>query len=193
LTTKHSTTNHPKIRQHILAFLPGPVTTSDRLQSSNTSSPQLPQQQNQTALMPDGNAAVTEKRHDIAWKYEGYQDFSKWMASDDDFFIFRRFENANARVLLWMQHQIEKKEARLGELHDIIEKSPIDNGLRNDSFNWDTQYLKERDDLTQDLSDLLLKYSQYLNVLYLMQRFALTLTRSKHRGFQQNPRSTVSG
>jgi hypothetical protein len=163
------------------------------VQSPNSSSPQLPQQQNQTALMPDRNAAVTEKRHNIAWKYEGYQAFSKWMASDDDFFIFRRFENANARVLLWMQHQIEKKEARLRELHDIIEKSPLDNGLRNDSFNWDTEYLKERDDLTQDLSDLLLKYSQCLNILYLMQRFALTLNRSKHRGFQQNPRSTVSG
>ena len=88
------------------------------------------------------------------------------MASDDDFFIFRKFENANARVLLWMQHQIAKKEARLAELHNVVEESPLDNGLRNDSFDWDEKYFKERDDLTRDLSDLLLKYSKYFGNLY---------------------------
>ena len=115
------------------------------------------------------------------------------MASDDDFFIFRRFENVNARVLLCMQHQITKKEARLAELHNVIEESPLDNGLRNDSFDWDEKYLKERDDLTRDLSDLLLKYSKYVSSLYGVQGLLTKLIRSKYRSFQQNPYTAISG
>ena len=81
------------------------------------------------------------------------------MASDDDLFVFRRFANLNAQIILWMQNQIAQKEARLEALHSWIRDLPLDSGYRNDSFQWDATNLKERDDLMRELSALLLHYS----------------------------------
>ncbi|KAF2622058.1 hypothetical protein BU25DRAFT_443440 [Macroventuria anomochaeta] len=120
-------------------------------------------------------AAPTSSRHSVtdektkqnkAWKYEGYSGFSEWMASDDDFFIVRRFGTINARVILWMQNQIVEKERKLAELHkrmeDRSETSPDGEGM-NDSFDWDIKNLPERHDLMRGLSDQLLQYNSYIN------------------------------
>lgn len=102
----------------------------------------------------------TQTRLEAPWKYEGYKEFSKWMASDDDLFVFRRFANVNAQVILWMQHQIVQKEVRLEELHNTIKEQPLDSGWRNDSFGWDATNFAERDNLMRDLSALVLHYSK---------------------------------
>lgn len=79
-------------------------------------------------------SADTKTCADVPWKYEGYKDFSEWMASDDDLFIFRRFANVNAQIILWMQNRIAQKEARLETLHRDVANLPLDSGWRNDSF-----------------------------------------------------------
>lgn len=87
------------------------------------------------------------------------------MASDDDFFIIRRFGITNARVILWMQNEIVKKERKLAELHKKMEErseTSLEGEGMNDSFDWDTQNLPERRVLMRDLSALLLDYSQSL-------------------------------
>jgi hypothetical protein len=94
------------------------------------------------------------------WKHEGYQKFSEWMASDDDLFVFRRFANVNARIILWMQNQIAKKEDYLEKIHKTIVESPPEKGWRNDSFEWDATNLIERDALMRELSALVLHYSE---------------------------------
>lgn len=50
------------------------------------------------------------------WKYLGYRAYSSFLASDDNFLVFRRFGNLNARVLLFLQDQICRFEERLEEL-----------------------------------------------------------------------------
>jgi hypothetical protein len=44
------------------------------------------------------------------WKYIGYPTFSKWMASDADFFVLRRFDDLNVRVILHMQCELLGRE-----------------------------------------------------------------------------------
>lgn len=81
------------------------------------------------------------------------------MASEDDFFLFRRFGDLNSRTILWMQDRITRLEADVKRLDESVEKSPLENKLRNDSFRWDEQWLKPRHALMAELSQLLHHYS----------------------------------
>src|ERR1700722_559445 len=50
------------------------------------------------------------------WKYTGYRVFSQFIASDNDFFVLRRFGTLNARVILALQDQLSKLEEDLEEI-----------------------------------------------------------------------------
>lgn len=50
------------------------------------------------------------------WIYIGYRGFCKFIASDDDFFIFRKFGNLSARVLLALQDELSELEGQLEEI-----------------------------------------------------------------------------
>lgn len=47
-----------------------------------------------------------------------------WMASDDDFFVIRRFGELGARVLLFMQDQIVQLEEALQEQDNLCKNAP---------------------------------------------------------------------
>lgn len=95
-----------------------------------------------------------------AYKAQGYQAFSRWMASDNDFFVFRRFESLNANTILWMQYRISALERRLEEIHKEVEDSKISDNLMNSSFKWDEEYAQERTRIMHELSGVLLQYSR---------------------------------
>jgi hypothetical protein len=84
------------------------------------------------------------------------------MASENDFFVFRRFESLNANTILWMQHCITGLEARLEHIHKEIEVSEAADKLKNSSFNWDQQHRPERTLILGQLSSLLLQYSEFI-------------------------------
>lgn len=71
-----------------------------------------------------------------AWKYEGYPAYSKWQASDFDFWIFRRFRALNSRLLLWRQDRIVLLESKLEQIDLAVMRSGFDVG-QNDSFRLD--------------------------------------------------------
>jgi len=112
--------------------------------------------QNQNPAQPTVSAKEKEK---LAWKYVGYKGFSKWMASEDDFFVFRRFGKLNAGAILWMQDRISHIETRLEQIHEEIADSQ-DGYQRNSSFRWDIQNQPERDELMAQLTGLLHHYSE---------------------------------
>lgn len=83
------------------------------------------------------------------------------MASDDDFFIFRRYQSLNARTILYMEDRIGQIEDRLAQIHD--ENAHGDEKRRNNSFRWDMKFEPERDRLMCELTSLLHHYNQYIH------------------------------
>lgn len=52
-------------------------------------------------MMPDSPLLpLVDEKARKPWKYYGYQAYSEFIASEDDFFILRRFSTVSARVLL---------------------------------------------------------------------------------------------
>ena len=104
---------------------------------------------------------LSPTQHEILkkpWKYLGYPVYAKFIASDDDFYIFRRFEDLNVRALLSLQDQVVVLEGKLNALDDqhSRKKSPdVDNGtFRND--------LTERAVLLDSITEKLQQYSKKL-------------------------------
>lgn len=65
----------------------------------------------------------------------------KWMASDDDFFVLRRFGELSARVLLRLQNEIVMLEERLQRMDRDCVEMGLDNGtFRNDPI-WERRQL----------------------------------------------------
>jgi hypothetical protein len=148
--------------------LPGPV-TSPGAQVPRPSSPPIPLQIiNPSSTVTSGTTStgVKDPKFAFPWKYEGYKEFSKWMASEDDFFIFRRFQTLNARTILWLQHRISNIEQQLNE-HDLhVENSRPENNLKNSSFAFDKTYVQARDMLMQELSVHLHQYSVLITLQF---------------------------
>lgn len=84
------------------------------------------------------------------------------MASDDDFFVFRRYQSLNARTILYMQDRIGQIENRLVQIHDEIAHG--DEKRKNNSFRLDMHLEPERDRLMCELTGLLHHYNQYIDV-----------------------------
>ena len=90
------------------------------------------------------------------WKYIGYLGFSRFAASDNDFFAVRRFDVVSVRVLLAMEDrlsQLEESLARIG-LQSTASEAP---DLNNGSFRQDPN--QERVRLLAELQTALLDYS----------------------------------
>lgn len=79
----------------------------------------------------------------------GYPAMCKWMASDDDFFVLRRFGGLSARILLRQQDRIVKLEEDLQRVDNMC----MINGSNNGTFRYDTNFERQRllDELTSRL------------------------------------------
>lgn len=100
---------------------------------------------------------LSQEQIEKPWKYIGYGGFSAFLASDDDFLIFRRFSTVNARVLLFLQDRISVLES---ELHEVDLKhsreSAVD--IHNGSFRQENE--PRRPALLLEIHQLLKDYSK---------------------------------
>ena len=78
------------------------------------------------------------------------------MASDDDFFVLRRFGKLGARVVLHMQYQISKLEEDLEREDDLCRHAPNDEDADNGSFRGDPR--PQRHELLVSLASILGQY-----------------------------------
>lgn len=92
------------------------------------------------------------------WKEDGYPALCAWMASSDDFFSFRRFTRTGARVLLYLQNEISRREIELDAMDDFTKCLPGDQGGCG-SFNRDIG--SPRDKLIRELQPLLKEYCMF--------------------------------
>ena len=76
----------------------------------------------------------------------------KWMASDDDFFVLRRFGELSARILLRLQDRITKLEEDLQRMDNDC----LRGGFNNGTFRYDP--IGERQLLLDELTSRLEQY-----------------------------------
>jgi len=67
------------------------------------------------------------------WKHIGYRGFCEFHASDDDFFILRKFSGLTSRVLLAIQDELSEREDELNALEAHL-SSPSAKDIHNGSF-----------------------------------------------------------
>jgi hypothetical protein len=96
------------------------------------------------------------------WKEVGYRGFSAFLASDNDFLIFRRFGSVNARLLLYLQDEIAVLEKDLEDLEDVHARDSADD-IHNGSFRQDV--LPARTRLLESLNVKVRQYSKSSPVL----------------------------
>ena len=82
----------------------------------------------------------------------------RWMASDDDFFVIRKFGEVAARVLLRMQDRIAQLEERLQEQ----DRKSVMIGLHNGTFRNEKNLTRDEimDELTWRLNEYRMLYNQ---------------------------------
>lgn len=118
---------------------------------------------------PQTAATIPSKQVRKPWKDIGYRGFSAFLASDNDFLIFRRFGTLNTRILLKLQDEIAVLEKKLEKL-EAQHSSPTATDIHNGSFRQEA--LPERPQLLSDIQQRLRQYSQpyhiteYWYVLY---------------------------
>ncbi|MCJ1457774.1 hypothetical protein MMC28_008143 [Mycoblastus sanguinarius] len=90
------------------------------------------------------------------WRHRGYRELCKWTASDDDFFVLRRFGELSARVLLRMQDRIVQLEEELRQ-EDI---SNMKSANHNGTFRYDISC--QRHNILEELTWRLEKYQRFV-------------------------------
>src|SRR4051794_23349873 len=59
---------------------------------------------------------AVQKKTEASRQCAGYEAFSNWMRSDQDFAIYRRFGTLHTRAILYYQNEIHRLENELDEL-----------------------------------------------------------------------------
>ncbi|KAF4981416.1 hypothetical protein FZEAL_2764 [Fusarium zealandicum] len=92
------------------------------------------------------------------WKFIGYEGYAAFLASDDDFFILRRFDRLNCRIGLARQDEIVRLEddlSRLDKAYSKREAQDVNNGTLRDD-------LEDRQKLVDLIDKALYRYNEFL-------------------------------
>jgi hypothetical protein len=90
------------------------------------------------------------------WKYIGYKGYSDFIASENDFFILRRFASVGSRIALELQDEVVVLEERLEDLdRELSKREMVD--VNNGSFR---DNIPERKDLLRELKEKIMRYSK---------------------------------
>lgn len=89
------------------------------------------------------------------WKYIGIKGYAKFIASDDDFFILRRFNTLIARVALGLEDEISDLEGQLDVLDERYSSKTAED-VNNGTFRDD---MEDRMEIIETLRKKLKRYS----------------------------------
>ncbi|KFZ04303.1 hypothetical protein V502_10252 [Pseudogymnoascus sp. VKM F-4520 (FW-2644)] len=124
------------------------------------------------------NDPTPQKIAENPWKYgvyliaallfaviAGYPQFSRWVASDQAWFITRRFSTLNARIILLLQDRIVELEDKLNE-HDEFHSQSKEvmqdlDYTHNGSFRLDRE--SKRTEVLEDLVNAVSQYNAFVN------------------------------
>ncbi|KAF2968578.1 hypothetical protein GQX73_g4999 [Xylaria multiplex] len=126
-------------------------TTESSPTELGTSSSALARADSETAIL----------REDIErkpWKYVGYRGYTSFLASEDDFFILRRFNSLNIRIALLLQDEIAVLENKLAKIDERTSKKNAED-VHNGSFRQDST---SRSVVLSEIRQRILKYNEFV-------------------------------
>lgn len=91
------------------------------------------------------------------WKYIGYKGYSEFLATENDFFIFRKFTSLNCRIALVLQDQLSVLEKDLDDL-DCEHSKKSAGDINNGSFRDDCE---DRSKVVDSIHTKLAQYSTF--------------------------------
>jgi hypothetical protein len=95
-----------------------------------------------------------QEMKDKPWKYIGYKGYSRFIASDPDLFILRRFALESARLALWLQYQVPEASEGLESIDARHSQRDVED-IHHGSFQDDPE------DRRRALETLLAAISRY--------------------------------
>ncbi|KAI1331382.1 hypothetical protein F5Y16DRAFT_266644 [Xylariaceae sp. FL0255] len=125
------------------------------------------------------NARNVVTREDVErkpWKYVGYRGYSDLIASEDDFFILRRFNSLNVRIALLFQDEIAVLEGELAEIDEQNSRKDAAD-VHNGSFRQDI------DNRSEVLTKIRKKLEEY-NAFVLQQTEMKKLQKPRKQDFR---------
>lgn len=105
---------------------------------------------------PTETGPTSEEVQRKPWKFVGYRGYTKFIATDDDFYMLRRFNTLNIRTSLAYQDRIAALEEQLTELDDEYSKRDAED-VNNGTFRHDQE---DRQDLLENIGEALYQYSK---------------------------------
>jgi hypothetical protein len=104
-------------------------------------------------------------------RFEGYRVFTRWIASDQTFFMVRKFTSLNVRIILSLQDQIVQMEQDLQELDEDWSRDPLPQNIthpdpdiiHNGTFRQDD--VDQRTILLDKLAQKVSFYSMFVSAL----------------------------
>jgi hypothetical protein len=110
--------------------------------------------------MPDimtSDIEIAARHAEKPWKYVGYRGFSRFIASDHDFFMLRAFSEISARVLLMLQDELVELETKLEGVDGRLSNEAATD-VHNGSFREETS--SERRDTLIEIDRKLRAYNE---------------------------------
>ncbi|KAH3909864.1 hypothetical protein HBH56_153240 [Parastagonospora nodorum] len=119
------------------------------------------------SILPLANKPFKPSNQDLGekpWKYRGYHQFTSFVASDDTFFVLRRFGKLSARILLSLQDEISELESKLESLESLF-AHPNTPDTHNGTFRGEIsqdrkRYISSINKKLRDYNELVLQYAQ---------------------------------
>ncbi|KAF7515143.1 hypothetical protein G7054_g14738 [Neopestalotiopsis clavispora] len=105
---------------------------------------------------PAETGPTSEEVQRKPWKFVGYRGYTKFIATDDDFYMLRRFNTLNIRTSLAYQDRIAALEEQLTELDDEYSKRDAED-VNNGTFRHDQE---DRQDLLENIGEALYQYNR---------------------------------
>lgn len=129
--------------------------------ASSSQSSHIEAQSRPESVNTEPQVLTQEELDKKPWKYIGYIGYSEFLASDNDFLIFRRFATASTRIALRLQDRVSELEEKLADC-DLKYSQRNAEDVHNGSFRQDQ---KDRERVFVELHESLITYSKYQLIL----------------------------
>jgi hypothetical protein len=129
---------------------PQPATNPCSFSQSSNESTHTPSSSCPTRPSVESQVLTQKELDEKPWKYIGYKGYSSFLASENDFLVFRRFGSISTRIALRLQDKVRVLEEELSLCDRELSKKEAED-VHNGSFR---QEQDARERILEDMCQL---------------------------------------